>query len=548
MLVSLFLSNYLYIEKLSISFQKGLNVIIGESGSGKSIVIEGLLLALGAKLQTGNLSKSDSEPMIFSAEFSQPSSPIKAYLSDKGVHCDELIIIRRVVTKDRKSRYYLNDMPVAQELVKGLSSAILEYTGQSANFALLSRATHIKLLDTKVLTSEQITTGRELYSKYRELDKRYKSLLERYDNIVIEREYLEHAVKEISELEYTQGEEELLVEKRKILSDQKALIETIHKVQSFLSDAGTVESLIRLKKDLSKNLDYFDATTIAIDNTIDALDKIESELNIVSEKIQFTSSLEEVEDRLYKIRAIAKKYQTLPASLAEKLAQFEAEAAVINNIDAELESTKSELDGHISNCFAHFKVVSQKRHDAASILEVEVNKNLAELRLDKASFKCDITSEFALPHFSENGFDSVEFLFKTIPSKPYESLATVASGGELSRIVLALKLALSTASEVSSMIFDEIDTGISGQTAISVADKLKDLSESVQLITITHQPYLAAKADNLIYFEKSSNDNDLSLNFKTLNEQEREQAIAKMISGDKISEDTISAAKSLINL
>ncbi len=548
MLVSLFLSNYIYIDKLTINFEKGLNVIIGESGSGKSIVIEGLLLALGAKLPTGSIARDQNSQMIFSAEFIAAPTHLASDLSDRGIDVSDSLVVRRVVSKDRKSKYYINDVPVAQDLIKHLNTALIEYTGQSANFALLDKSMHIKMLDTFACELSQLQAGRELYNTYKQLIARQHELHEKYDNIIIEQDYLRHAIKEISQLSYQDNEEAELVEKRKLLNDHKSLCDTIKKVYDFLEHADTTNSLIRLKKDLSKNSDYFDNTIAAIDQAIDSFDKIDHELTQVSEMLQFSEPLESVEDRLYKIRSIAKKYQTVPEQLSVKLAQFETEYNTIGNIDHEISEIAKRIEAHKTECVNLFTKVSSKRHEFAKLIEANVNDNLASLKLEKAQFRCAVTTDFDFSNFKEAGFDDVEFLFKTIPTKPFESLATVASGGELSRIVLALKLAFSGSSQLSTMIFDEIDTGISGQTAISVADKLTMLSTSVQLITITHQPYLAAKASNLIHFEKNSNDNNLTLKFKSLSDEEREIEIAKMISGDKISADTLSAAKSLINL
>ncbi|MCE2992852.1 MAG: DNA repair protein RecN [Alphaproteobacteria bacterium] len=550
MILSIYLKNYIIIDELEINFSTGFNVITGETGAGKSIALEGLLLSLCARQSTKGTHKNNAEPLILSSSFDiENNVRVRQILEEYGVVLENSseIIVRRVIQQDGKSKSYINNQPAAVGLVKAIGDELIEYTGQHSNFKLLNSAKHLDLFDEFALDAGIKSDLKQSYHDYKVLRNKLDELINLQENSEIEKQYLEHAISEISGLNTYPEEATEIAAKRKALQDRQKLIDICKKVSDICESVNFPAKFAQIQRELSKFDEYFSSASKAIDATFAEYDEFQTQFDELMNGIGTPSELESLEERLFKIMAISRKYNVPPVSLSPLLEEFEEKISKLHNVDAEIRDTEKKLADARQFFLKIAKSVSSIRATESENLTNSIKDTLSFLKMEKANFVVQIDVLEKEEHWSENGIDKVRFMASTNPGSPMGDIAKIASGGELSRIMLSLKLALASKDSAISLIFDEVDSGLSGATANAVGKKLKDLSSRYQVLCITHQPQVACYSDQHFFVEKVSNENNTMFNVSSLDDEEKVKSIARMISGDSITNESIEAARVLIN-
>lgn len=548
MLNNLCISNIVLIEKLNLQFGNGLNIMTGETGAGKSILLDALALALGARSDTG-LIRSGCDMASVIATFDGINDNVGKILNENGIEYDDELILRRTLQSDGKSRAWINDIPVSIKVLKQIGDELVEIHGQFENHSLLDATTHLTALDEYAAANNQeyVSLLNEMRSAYVDMhnaEKRLKELQDLLDKSESERDFLKHNVAELRTLNVQVGEEDELATKRTMMMDAE-------KNAAILTDA------VEMLRNNSQSLDEQICSVAHILERIktepnpytDCIDKLYDAASMVaevSEQIKPESAdidtLDSVEERLFAIRAAARKHRVIADELPNKLTQMSEQLNAIDNSDAELKKCKNKLS-ELSKVFNDYaNKITDLRKNAAESLRTQILAELPDLKLGSADFIVDITK--CEP--SVNGIDNVVFMIKTNPGTPFAPLHKIASGGELSRLMLALRVVLNNTNNQKTFVFDELDTGISGATASAVGKRLDKLSKNEQLLVITHSAQVAGFADKHFKISKNSNDNATFTNVVEITGDDRVNEIARIISGAQITPESIATAKTLI--
>ena len=549
MLTNLHISNIVLIEKLNLEFGAGLNILTGETGAGKSILMDALSLALGARSDTG-LIRSGCDMASVSAEFDNVGDTVKGILIENGLDADDCLILRRTLGVDGKSRAWINDVPVSVKILKEVGDALVEIHGQFANHTLLNPSTHRPTLDdfATILNSgfsNQQTATRNAYNKLHTVETRISELQDLVARSAQEREFLEHNVAELRALKVRAGEEDELATVRANMMNAEKNAAILNDAQSALSPNGnSLDSMICNVAHILERVHGDDENPYQ--SQIDALYDAAQSVAEISEQIKPESTdvgtIDEVEERLFAIRAAARKHRVMADELPNKLAEMENALNIIDNSDAELQKLKKELvaaQKEFNDCAT---VLSTMRHDAATAMRDSILKELPDLKLGSADFMVEITP--VAPN--ANGLDDVLFMIKTNPGTPFAPLNKSASGGELARFMLALRVILAGGTDLHTFVFDEIDTGISGATASAVGARLNRLSQNSQSIVITHSAQVAGYADRHYKIAKYSENDKTTTTVTEITGDDKINEIARIISGAEITPESIATAKTLI--
>lgn len=548
MLNSLHISNIVLIEKLNLQFGDGLNIMTGETGAGKSILLDALSLALGGRADTG-LIRTGCDTASVTAEFDKVNDNIKNILDENGIECSDGLILRRTLQSDGKNRAWINDVPVSIRVLKQIGDELVEIHGQFENHSLLNAATHLTALDEYAVANNQkyaslLNEMRSAYTDMHNAEKQLNQLQDLLDKSESEREFLEHNVAELRALNPQVGEEDELATKRAAMMDAE-------KNTGILSDAAEVlknngHSLEEQICSVAHILERITTNPNPYSEQIDRLYDAASTVAEVSEHIQPENvdidTLDAVEERLFAIRAAARKHKVMADELPNKLLQMSEQLNAIDNSDTELKKCKNKLAA-LSKAFNAVTLqLGELRRQSAENLRKQILVELPDLKLGSADFMVDITKSEP----SINGTDNVVFMIKTNPGTPFAPLHKIASGGELSRLMLALRVVLNNTNNQKTLIFDELDTGISGATASAVGKRLDKLSKNEQLLVITHSAQVAGYADKHFKISKQSIDNATFTNVVEITGDDRINEIARIISGATITPESVATAKTLI--
>lgn len=548
MLVSLSILNIVLIEKLNLEFGRGLNILTGETGAGKSILMDALSLALGARSDTG-LIRHGCDTASVSAEFDIAPNDARDILSEYDIDCDDGLILRRTLCTDGKSRAWINDVPVSVKTLKSVGDTLVEIHGQFANHTLLNQSTHRPTLDlyseNNITDFKQILSNvKEKYQQYNAAQKRLSELQELIARSASEREFLEHNVAELRALNPQPGEEEELATKRANMMNAEKNAAILNEALDALSPHGnSLDSQIfnvahilqRVRGDENPYSEQIDKLyTVA-----DAIAEITQSLTPESTDM---ADMDSIEERLFAIRAAARKHRVTPDELGQKLAEMSDQLNAIDNSDVELQK----LTGAVKSYRAEFDAAASKLHaartTAADKLRTQLLRELPDLKLGNADFMVEITD--AAP--SAHGTDDITFMIRTNPGSPFAPLHRAASGGELARLMLAMRVVLAGTNDEHAFVFDEIDTGISGATASAVGARLNKLASANQALVITHSAQVAGFADYHFKISKSTTDNKTTTFVNEIQGDERINEIARIISGAEITPESIIMAKTLI--
>ena len=548
MLIGLCISNIVLIEKLNLQFDNGLNIMTGETGAGKSILLDALSLALGARSDTG-LIRNGRDMASVTAEFDFVNKNAKTILNENGIDYGDGLILRRTLSRDGKSKAWVNDIPVSIRTLKQLGDELVEIHGQFESHSLLDTTTHLTSLDEYAILSNHdfatvLHNTKNAYIDFYESQKRLKELTEILEKSESERDFLEHNVNELRKLNPQIGEEEELANARSKMMDTE-------KNTSILTDAIDViknngNSLDEQICSVAHILERIKTIPNPYSEQIDKLYDAAATVAEVSEQIHpkniDVEDIDSVEERLFALRAAARKHRCSADELPKQLKEMETQLNAIDNSDYELKQCRANVAKFEKRFMEFADTLTNMRKMAADNLRKQILIELPDLKLGAADFVVDIQNTQP----SRNGVNTVVFTIKTNPGTPFAPLNKIASGGELSRFMLALRVALNNPNNKKTIIFDELDTGISGATASAVGERLNRLARNEQLLVITHSAQVAGFADIHYKISKHSENNTTTTTVDKITGTERINEIARIISGAQITPESIASAKNLI--
>jgi DNA repair protein RecN (Recombination protein N) len=553
MLIGLTIRDVVLIDRLSLAFRPGLCVLTGETGAGKSILLDALGLALGRRADA-SLVRPGVEQASVTAEFVVGGNhPAMTILNEAGIGSDlaGTIVLRRLVAADGRSRAFVNDEPASVGLLRELGDALVEIQGQGEQRGLLDPATHRELLDALAEDARGITGLTDAWRDWRGAREAAEAAASRLAESRAEEDLLRHNHAEIEALAPEEDEEKRLAARRGLLQNAERLGEAIAEaIGEIDGDAGAQRALARALRRLERLRDRAQGM---LDGAISAGERAAAEaadalaaLTEAAQKLEFDPrALDQVEERLFALRALARKHNIaipdlprLQQLLTEQLATIEAGS---DNVIA-LEQAAEVARGRY---IATATIVSRAREAAARRLDRAVEAELKPLRLDKARFRTVLTP-LAETEWGEHGCERVNFEVSTNPGAPFGPLARIASGGELSRFMLALKLVLSGTSSVPTLIFDEVDSGIGGAVAAAVGERLQRLGTKLQVLVVTHSPQVAARGAHHWRVAKRQAERMTVTRVEELDADTRQEEIARMLSGSTVTAEARAAAASLI--
>ena len=550
MLTNLIISNVVLIDKLNLEFGSGLNILTGETGAGKSILLDALALALGGR-GDANLVRHGCNTASVTAEFDTINNTIAQILDETGIDNEGTIVLRRTVGADGKGRAWINDIPVSVKTLKAVGDELVEIHGQFATHELLNPSTHRVALDnyaTKVQGDfvTLVSAVKNAYNKYNGADKELAKLRTMLERSATEREYLEHNVAELKSLNVIAGEEEELATKRAEFINAEKNATILNEAKQILGQGdnsldGQIFSVAHILERIKNTPNPYSEQ---IDKLYQAAEIITSVTQDLSPEEVDKDTIDSIEERLFAIRAAARKHHVAPDELPAKLAEMENQLNTINNSDYELKKLeKNVLDAKKEYDDLAIQL-TKKRQNAAVNLRNKILHELPDLKLCGADFTTEITPATA----SENGCDDIVFMIKTNPGMPFAPLHRAASGGELARFMLALRVVLADKNTAHTFVFDEVDTGISGATASAVGERLNRLASESQAIVITHSAQVAGYADKHFKIEKTTDGETTVTHVHEITKDERLNEIARIISGAEITPQSLESAKTLLKV
>jgi DNA repair protein RecN (Recombination protein N) len=550
MLTGLSIRDVVLIESLDLEFGPGLGVLTGETGAGKSILLDALGLALGARADSGLVRQGQAQAVV-TVSFDLPAAhPGRALLGENGLDGEpgEPLVIRRIVKADGGSRALVNDQSASVALLRDLGATLVEIHGQHDDRGLLNPRGHRALLD--AFGAIDTAEAECAFRTWGEAEAAIARARDESRAAERDREWLEHAVAELTQLAPQPGEEEDLAALRASMQKGARLAEDIAALGQLLDGSEGGLSLLR---QAARRLDRIAGEHDKLGEALAALDRAlieasdaEDRLTEASDALAYDPArLEQAETRLFEIRAAARKHRVeadvLPALAQELAARLAAIEAGTRNLAA-LERAVAESRGAYEEAAAR---LTASRRSAATRLDVAVARELAPLKLDAAKFRT-VVEPLAEGQWTARGRDRVEFEVSTNPGAPFAPLTRIASGGELSRFILALKVALAERGGAGTMIFDEIDRGVGGAVASAVGERLHRLAENAQLLVVTHSPQVAARGSTHLLIEKSHAGLVTRTSVQTLDEARRREEIARMLSGAQVTDEARAQASRLL--
>ncbi len=552
MLSSLSINNVVLIDKLDLDFKSGLSVLTGETGAGKSILLDSLGLVLGSRADT-SLIRHGTDKLSVSAVFDVDTSrgELAELLREYDIDADGELLVKRTLSRDGKGKIFINDQPVGAKLLKEVGRCLVEIHGQFDNQGLLNPAGHRDVLDAFGGFKTETDAVRQCWQAYKQAEKSRAAAEEETARAKSEEDDLRHWIDELEKLAPVEGEEETLAQKRMELMNAEKLLENLNDAYTSLSGDSDIVSAVRRAQtaiDRANRLvgGRYDDIINMLEQTLINAEEAVNEIEAASQNISLNQNeLNSIEERIFALRSAARKHQVDVNGLPGILDKFRRR---LNSIEFGEEGLRQLREDEERARLAYIKAaadLSAKRKEAALKLDAKVMAELAPLKMEKARFvtRVEKLDENA---WSEHGVDNVYFTVATNPNSPQGPLNKIASGGELSRFMLALKVNLAQTSNVSTMIFDEVDAGVGGATAKAVGERLARLSEKVQVLVVTHSPQVAASGNHHYKVEKTTTDNVAATSVKELNGHERQEEIARMLAGETITDEARAAAKVLL--
>ncbi|HYQ05733.1 MAG TPA: DNA repair protein RecN [Xanthobacteraceae bacterium] len=550
MLARLSIRDIVLIDRLDIDFGSGLAVLTGETGAGKSILLDAFALALGARGEAALVREGAEQGQVIAAFEIGEQHPSRRLLAENGLAGDDELILRRVQFADGRTRAFVNDQPVSVQVLRALGAALVEIHGQHDERAFVEAATHRALLDAYGGIENEAAEVADLWAQRRKREAAVQSHRADVERASREAEWLRHAVEELSRLAPQGGEESALAERRaammqaeKVADDLRSTHDSVAGLNSPVPPlAGAVR---RLERRGAQAPALVEPVIKAIDAALTALEEARLQLEQALQVADYDpQELEKIEERLFALRAAGRKYNAPVDDLAILARRYESDLTLIDAGAERLAVLEQEAREASAQYRAAAEKLSAARRSAAQALAKAVNTELKPLKLDRAEFSTEIGGESEGP----NGIDRIEFWVRTNPGTRPGPLMKVASGGELARFLLALKVVLADRGSAPTLVFDEIDTGVGGAVADSIGVRLGRLASGVQVIAVTHAPQVAARAERhyLISKDAFARGNRVVTRIAELQGERRREEIARMLAGAEITAEARAAAERLI--
>lgn len=553
MLVELTIQDIVLIERLTLRFGGGLSALTGETGAGKSILLDSLGLAVGAKAERG-LVRQGAERGIVNAVFEVGEThPAWLLLEEAGIPAeDDLIMLRRVQNADGKSRAFVNDQTVPVSVLRRIGQSLIEVHGQHESQGFLDQSVHRSLLDDFAKVTRELRTVRETWADLKAIRTEIAESEARADAAVREADYLRHAAEELARLSPQPGEEAELAERRAMLMAAEKVSEDLASALSALGEGGLETKVSSAAGRIDRAAERLgDDAAEPLRAAAQRLDAVLGEfaearaalLDAAEAFVQDERALEEAEERLFALRAAGRKYGRQPDYLHAYALQIDRQLAELDEGEASFAALRVREAALKDAYGAAADKLSEKRQKAAARFSKAVMAQLAPLKLDKARFKVVVAPD--ADHPGEAGIDRVAFEVSTNPGAPFGPLRQIASGGELSRFVLALKTVLTAQDGRSVIVFDEVDSGVGGAVADAIGERLARIASEAQTLVVTHSPQVAARALSHFKVQKAGK-KVIKTNVRMLNDDERREEIARMLSGREVTDEARAAASKLL--
>ena len=555
MLKSLIIKNIVLIEKLKLNYDTGFSVFSGETGAGKSIILSSLGLAIGMRADFSLIRKGESEGVVI-AEF-QINKEHLAYkkIIDHGLNSGNDLILRRVLSRDGVSKAFVNDNLVTANFLKEIGLILVEIHGQNEKIGLLDSSNHIKILDRYSNSDKKLLEVYKSFSNYKKLRKILSELENLESNKTNQLQEIQNDLNLLENLNLKEGEYENLIKKRNLMAQHEKIFTAINNINNlidgeqgnFLSDIS--KNSANLEKIFSDNnkIDEVEALQKSINSMlIEGKDII---LNISKIKDSFTfdqRALDQIEQRLFDINNLSRRFKIEPENINSKLIKLKEELEVLKNSSENYEKIKNKVNLAKQQYDVNSKILSEHRKKFASNLTELINDELAPLKLEDARFEV-VVVEKEKDKQNENGIDNVKFLVSMNKGGSKGEIHKVSSGGELSRLMLAINLVIANSMNKKTLVFDEVDSGVSGSVAEAIAIRLLNLSKTQQILIVTHLPQVAARGQQHFKTSKSSKNNITVTGVKELSYEDRIEEVASMISGDQITDEARLLSQRLLN-
>ena len=543
MLLELDIKNIALIEKLNIEIAEGMTVLTGETGAGKSIIIDAVNLLLGARGGKTLVRHGEEKATVQGLFSSTPE--VDAILDENGVDLSDEVVLSRVLSADGKSVCRINGCMVSQNLLREIGAYLINIHGQQDNQALLTPSKHIDFLDNyaRIDLSEYL----EIYNTRKEILKKIETLSQNEQDRVERLDLLRYQVDELVAAELKIGEKDEILAEKTIIENAEKIVGAVSEAYNALYEENSAYDSISIASQSLLRLSGIDGKIDEISSKVTdiqyVIEDIVHELRAVLDSVEYDEQvLNDMESRLDVITKLERKYGGSEESAIAYLEQASAELLTLENADEALAELSTELSKIEAKLEAAADKLTSERSKFAKKLEKEIETALTELDMPKVKFEIMITPS----DFAGKGGDFVEFMISPNPGEPMKPLIQIASGGELSRVMLAIKSIINDG--IDTMIFDEIDTGVSGSAAQKIANKLSAISQGRQVICVSHQAQLAAKADNHYVIKKQEENGRTITKIRELSKDERIDELARIIDGDNLTETAINHAKEMLGL
>jgi DNA repair protein RecN (Recombination protein N) len=556
MLEELVVQNYALIDRLQVRFSPGLNILTGETGAGKSILIGALGLILGMKADTESI-RAGTEEIDVSGIINLDNNPqVQTWMEEKGIAAENnSIIIRRVVKKNSKGMIYVQSTPFTLTALRELTGMLFDLHGQHEHQSLLSPENHRRLLDHYGNITAEVTAFSALYTRLLTVREEHAALIAEQRERIRQVELLEYAIQEIEEAKLKVGEEEQLRQEQNLLGNHERLIHLVEEVYGATAESrggaisnlrqarGLLAEIVKIDSHLNDSNRQLENIFFELEDFVENLGRYKGSINFDPER------LEKIEERLDLIKRLERKYG---GTIEEVLAHLEESRRAlegIQNSDANQKKLEEQIAGLEKELIQRAANITRLRKQAAGGLQEKIVGELKQLGMPKVRFQVQIEdrmSDSGKVLYAGSGKDKVEFLISPNQGEPFKKLVQIASGGELSRIMLAIKSVLAESDHINSLIFDEVDAGIGGEVAIAVGERLKGLAKNKQVLCITHLATIAVQADNHIKVEKITQADRTVTRVSAVTGPEQQEEIARMLAGDRTGDTSLKHAQELL--
>jgi DNA repair protein RecN (Recombination protein N) len=553
-LTSLAIRDVVLIERLDLAFGPGLTVLTGETGAGKSILLDSLGLALGVRADSGLVRAGQPQASVAAAFSLADDHPARNLLVEQGIEAEDDLVLRRVVTADGRSRAFANDQPVGLALLRRLGALLVEVQGQHEQVGLADPAAHARLLDAAGTPEKLRIATAETHRAWREAERSLATAREEIAAAQRDEEFLRHAVAELDALAPIEGEEdELAAERQKLQQGERrgeaiaeALVALTPRDRRAANPSAALRSAVRALERLPAPNTEAEPALDALGRALDALAEAETALErLAHESGPDPRRLEHVEERLFALRAAARKHMVAAVELPTLLTSLKVRLAALDAGTDRVTAAEGAAAAARAAYLAAAEKLTEARRTAAAKLEKDVARELPPLKLDRARLVAEIAPKTEAG-WRPDGVDRVAFLVSTNPGQAPGALDKVASGGELSRLMLALKVVMARGSPVPTLVFDEVDSGIGGATAAAVGDRLARVAERLQVLVVTHSPQVAARGARHLSVAKQVKSGRAETRVTPLDPPARREEIARMLAGEQVTDAARAAADSLL--